>query len=314
MSTPQVYATEGGLGAYADGIDSFMMGALPPPGVYFINYALYLNVSDYKDLRGPAGISLKDVPLPGGTDSPNVKGWSMVDVLRAVVVTKTKVLGGDLGFHVILPIQHLSYTRVDWAGADLLSGDHTAQKTGLKNLIVAPVIGWHLSKNLHVLAACDVVLPTGAYSSGDTANTGTGYMTLMPVLAGTYLSDSGFEVGVKLMYDFNWTNKETGYYSGNAFHADYIVGQRIGKSWNVGIGGYYFQQLNNDTQRETDLTRAMAGTPMAFDGNKSKAFAVGPAVNYNYKNMFFRARVQFDTMAENRPETQRYWFDWMYAF
>jgi hypothetical protein len=336
MSAPQVYATEGGLGAYADGIDSFMMGALPPPGVYFLNYALYLNVSDYKDIRIPSngdpkyaaalgaipgagpGVKFKDIPLNarGATDDPSVRGWSMVDVLRTVVVTKTKVLGGDLGFHVILPVQHLSYTRFDWAGADLLSGDHTAQKTGLKNLIVAPVVGWHLSKNLHVLAACDVVLPTGAYDRWDTANLGTGYMTFMPLVAGTYLSDSGFEVGVKLMYDINMTNKETGYYSGNAFHADYIVAQRIAKNFNVGISGYYFQQLNNDTMRDSDWSRAasLANPAIAFDGNKSKAFAVGPAINYNYKNMYFRVKVQFDTMVENRPETQRYWFDWMYAF
>jgi hypothetical protein len=30
--------------------------------------------------------------------------------------------------------------------------------------------------------------------------------------------------------------------------------------------------------------------------------------------MFFRVKAQFDLMVENRPETQRYWFDWMYAF
>ena len=311
MSAPQVYATEGGLGAYPDGIDDFMMGALPPPGVYFINYALFLNVSNYNDVRGPAGISLKDVPLnaKGATDTPSVRGWSMIDAMRLVVVTKTKVLGGDFGFHVILPVQHLSYTRFDWAGNDLLAGNRTTQKTGLRNLVVAPVVGWHLSKNFHVLAACDVNLPTGSYARDDIANTGTGYMTFMPLVAATYLWDSGFEVGVKLMYDINTTNKETGYYSGQAFHADYIVAQRITKNFNVGINGYYFQQFQNDTQRDTDLTRAYAGTPFAFDGNKSQAFAVGPAINYNYKNMFFRLKAQFDTYVQNRPETQRYWFD-----
>ena len=323
MSAPQVYATEGGLGTYPDGIDDFMMGALPPPGVYFINYAVYVNVSEYKDLRGPAntplqGMKLKDFP---GADTPSVRGWTMIDAMRLVVVTKKKVLGGDFGFHVILPIQHLSYTRAEWTNPiglnpDLLSGQ-MAQKTGLKNLVVAPVIGWHLSKNLHVLAACDVNLPSGSYARDDMANTGTGYMMVMPLIAATYLSDSGFEVGVKPMLDINWTNKETGYHSGNAFHVDYIVGQRIGKSWNVGINGYYFQQLQNDTQRENSFTQGIAASPLApyaFDGNKSKAFAVGPAINYNYKNMFFRLKVQFDTMVENRPETQRYWFDWMYAF
>jgi hypothetical protein len=318
MSTPQVYATEGGLGAYPDGIDDFMMGALPPPGVYFINYTAFVNISGYKDIRGPAGILLKDVPLAGGaTDTPSVRGWSMIDAMRTVVVTKKKILGGDFAFHVIVPFQHLSFTRMDWAGVpggDGLAGDHTAQKTGMKNIVVAPVIGWHFSKNFHVIAAVDVNLPTGSYARDDTANTGTGYTTFMPLVVATYLWDNGFEVGVKVMYDINTTNKETGYYSGNLFHIDYIVAQRVTKNFNVGINGYYVQQVNNDTQRDTDLTRLMAGTPMEFDGNKAKAFSVGPAINYNYKNMFFRVKAQFDLMVENRPETQRYWFDWMYAF
>jgi hypothetical protein len=308
VSAPQVYATEGGLGVYPDGIDDFVMGALPPPGVYFLNYLAFVNISNYKDIRGPGGVKLSDVPgagTPGGVNStPNVKGWTMFDAMRLVYVTKVKVLGGDFGMHAILPIQHLSFTKAEWGAADLLAGDHTAQKTGLKNLILAPVVGWHFSKNFHVLAACDIGLPTGAYARDDTANTGTGYLSFMPLVAVSYITDSGFEVGAKLMYDINTINKETGYYSGQAFHADYVVGQKFGP-WNFGVNGYYFQQLENDTMRNEAAT---------FDGNKGKAFSAGPAISYAYKNMFFKVKAQFDLTVDNRPETQRYWFNWIYAF
>ncbi len=34
-------ATEGGGGAYPNGVEDFMSGALPPPGTYFLNYLTY---------------------------------------------------------------------------------------------------------------------------------------------------------------------------------------------------------------------------------------------------------------------------------
>ncbi len=39
----QAFATEGGGGAYPNGAEGFMAGAVPPPGNYVINYALYLH-------------------------------------------------------------------------------------------------------------------------------------------------------------------------------------------------------------------------------------------------------------------------------
>lgn len=307
LSASQVCATENGLGWYPDGLDDFMVGALPPPGFHFLNYMLYLNVSNYADIRGPGGVKLKDINLPGGTDTPRIKGWSFVEALRFLYVTKCKVLGGDFGMHMIVPIQHLEFTKAQWAGApggDLFATDDTHNTTGLRDITVAPVIGWHFSKNFHALAAVDITLPGGAYSKYDVANTGNGYFTFSPIIAWSYITDGGFEVSAKMIHDINTTNKRTGYYSGQAFHSDYVVGQRIG-NFNVGIVGYYFVQVEDDSYHHQ-----LPG----FDGNRGAAFSAGPAINYHYKNMFFKAKIQFDTYVKNRPETQRYWLNWIYSF
>nr|WP_320014856.1 transporter [uncultured Desulfobacter sp.] len=47
---------------------------------------------------------------------------------------------------------------------------------------------------------------------------------------------------------------------------------------------------------------------------KGRNFFIGPAIQYNYKNMFFNAKVQFDTNVENRPKGKKFWFKFMYAF
>ena len=46
------FATEGGGGAYPNGAEDFMAGALPPPGTYFKNYLLYYSASQFNDKNG----------------------------------------------------------------------------------------------------------------------------------------------------------------------------------------------------------------------------------------------------------------------
>jgi hypothetical protein len=50
------------------------------------------------------------------------------------------------------------------------------------------------------------------------------------------------------------------------------------------------------------------------EGHHSEVFAVGPGVWYNYKNMFFELRTQFEMEADNKTEGQNLWFNFVYAF
>ena len=43
-------ATEGGGGAYPNGAEDFMSGALPHPGTYFINYLNYYSAEKFQDI------------------------------------------------------------------------------------------------------------------------------------------------------------------------------------------------------------------------------------------------------------------------
>ena len=128
-------------------------------------------------------------------------------------------------------------------------------------------------------------MPTGRYDEEELANIGRNYWTFEPIFAVTYLSDGGFEVSSKFMYDINTENTDSflggDYLSGQEFHFDYTVGYKI-SNWRVGLGGYYYKQVTNDE---------INGRHPAFlefdDGFKGQAFAIGPAVQYQYKNMCF---------------------------
>lgn len=99
-------------------------------------------------------------------------------MLRLVRVTDTKLFGADYAFQAILPVVH---QNVDVFG-------NRASRSGIGDLTLSPVVlGWHLSKNLHVIGALDVFLPTGAWDKAHPGRQiGANYYSVEPVLAVSY--------------------------------------------------------------------------------------------------------------------------------
>lgn len=274
-----VFATEGGGGAYPNGAEDFMAGAVPPPGTYFLDYLTYYKADKFKD--------------GSGNSSPfNLK--ATVNVFRLLHVTNYKILGGFWGMHIFVPI----------ANVDVTVPGRSQSKTGLGDIIVDPfILSWHW-KNFHLVTGLDIYIPTGEYDKNNLANLGRNYWTFEPLVGFTFLSDSGFEVSSKFMYDFNTKNDDTEYKSGQEFHFDYTIAQKFG-NFSVGLGGYYYKQMTNDK---------LNGVKVDPDGFKGQVFAFGPQVKYDYKNMSFILKYQTETSVENRPEGDKFWFKFVYAF
>jgi hypothetical protein len=280
--TGQALATEGGGGAYPNGAEDFMAGALPPPGTYFKNYLTYYHASTFKDNNG-------------NTLIPDFELSVAADVLRFIYVTKFRILGASWAVHTFIPFAYQKVTI----------GGQKDDRFSLGDIIVDPIIlGWHF-KNFHITAGLDIYLPTGNYNKNHQANIGRGYWTFEPVLAATYLSNGGFEVSAKLMYDFNTENEDTNYLSGQEFHTDYTIGYHLNKQWAVGLNGYYYYQTTNDEQN---------GNKVGSDGFEGRVYAIGPAVQYAYKNMNFTLKWQHEFDARNKPEGDKFWFNLVYVF
>jgi hypothetical protein len=288
LSGSPVLATEGGGSAYTGGNEDFMAGALPPPGMYPIFY--FVNVTSDK-LKDKDGNDVKAGPADLGFKL-NVNALAF----RFIHVTKMKLLGADWGWHVIAPLVSQS-VKIEAAKVD-------ESATGLGDIEFSPlVLGWHFSKNMHLVGALDFMAPTGQYDKTK-PSIGRNYWTIAPILAPTYLSDGGFEVSAKFQYFFNTENSDTKYTSGNEFLCDYLIGQHVG-NWKFGLNGFIYKQITDDEQN---------GAKVGTDGNKGQSISYGPAIQYNYKNMFFNAKYQMDTSVQNKPETQKLWLKFMYAF
>lgn len=277
--TPRVSATESGGGAYPNGAEDFMTGALPPPGTYVLNYFSYYHAARLKDNRGDSAPFDFDVE-------------SFADSVRVLHMTKQRVFGADWGMHILVPFVKVHASTPGGIGS----------KTGIGDVVINPfLLGWHFT-NWHIAAGIDTVVPVGAYNKNDIANIGRNYWTFEPILAVTYLNSEGWEASAKFMYDFNTKNTATDYRSGQEFHFDYTLGKKI-NNMNIGVGGYYYKQITDD---------ALGGETV--HDNKGQVFAFGPQFRYGLKNMAFTLKYQWETLAKNRPQGEQFWFKFMYAF
>lgn len=273
------FATEGGGQASANGPEGTMAGTLPPPGLYFLNYAEYMYSDRFNDSNGNSVV-------------PGFKVKGIAEILRFVYVSKQQLWGGNLGGQIIVPFVHLD---IDTPGG-------SQSKTGMGDIEIGIFNSWHF-KNFHIAVGPELFIPVGSYNKNDIANIGRNYFTFEPVFAVTYLSDGGFELSGKFMYDINTENSDTNYKSGQEFHFDSFAGLHIGQ-WTVGLNGYYYKQVTDD---KVDGKKYL-------DGNKGQAIGLGPEIKYDYKNMAFHLKYHQEFEVENKAETDRIWFKFMYAF
>ena len=284
--TPPAMATEGGGGHYPNGAEDFMVGALPPPGTYFLDYLSWYSASSFRGDSGDRLFTQFDLNVVANT-------------LRLIHVSKFQVLGASWAAHVFVPLVNVGVSR---RIAPPFARE-TDSRFGVGDLIIDPfILGWH-GKHWHLTTGLDIYVPTGEFNADNLANIGRNYWTFEPIFAFTYLSDGGLEVSAKFMYDFNTENRATNYQSGQEFHLDYTVGYHTGP-WSLGIGGYYYQQTTDDELYGYSV----------MDGFRGRVLAVGPQVKYDYRNMAFTLKYQAETGVENRPQGNTLWFKFLYAF
>lgn len=269
LAALQSHATEGGgLAAYPDGLESYMAGALPPPGIYPLVYA---GAARYDKLRGNDGERI---------GPPDFKVNVGMVVPRVVWVTPQSLLGGQLAFEALLPLLDVKVT----------AGGQTFKSSGAGDLTVGAAIGWHHSQALHSTLGVDVYAPTARYDAADPSSLGKNYWTVQPIYAVSLINPTGWNADAKIMWDINRRNPDTQTRSGQALHADLAAGWGLGNGWVVGAGGHVFEQLGSDSGPNAAL-------------GKARAVGLGPALRYaNGQGLLFTAKLQQEFSVRNRPE------------
>lgn len=277
LGSGTVFATEGGADSFAAGAEGIMAGALPPPGVYFLGYYQNYHAKDLMDDKG------NTVPIDF-----DLKVSAFVP--RVVWMSEQTFWGGQLGAYGILPLVDL---KVSAAGSQ-------DDRSGVGDLIVGPMLGWH-QDNHHWVAAMEFVLPTGSYDENRLANLGKNYTTFRPILGYSY-SDAMWDLSTKMAYSINSKNDDTNYKSGQYFSADYSLGYKVMPAVTVALQGNLFKQISDDKADHL------------VGGNLGQSLSVGPAIHYQKKGWSLEGKYLKETQVENRPKGDSAWLKLVWAF
>jgi hypothetical protein len=144
-------------------------------------------------------------------------------------------------------------------------------------------------------------IPTGDYSPLRLANIGLGHGSIDAGGAYTYLNAAtGNEFSGVAGVTYNFTNPDTQYRSGIDFHFDWGASHFLTKQLFVGIAGYAYQQITDDS-----------GQNPILGGFRSRVLGVGPQIGYNFPvgelqgSLSLRAFGEFE--ASNRAQGWNTW-------
>lgn len=268
-------ATEGGASQYQGGASQFYGAAIPPfPGTYMLSQVNIYGANRTNDGNGnkiPIDFSLK----------------VYANTFRFMHVTDIKFAGADVWGQLVVPVVH----------GNLSAMGRRDTQTSVADTTGSVGLAWHVDQNTFTLGL-DVAAPTGRYRKENLFNIGTNHWSFQPVVGYKHFDPQGLDISLLPRLVFNTRNTATDYTSGNEFYVDYAVGWNFGPT-KLGLVGYAYRQLTDDE-----------GRGVGADGNRGKAFAIGPSLTYSFNpGLNVSGAWQRELVAEHRTQGNFLWLN-----
>ncbi len=284
------------------GYTNIMDAMIPPPGIYMSNYLVWYHSDEFKDANGTK------LPLENELDV-------LAYVPQFFWIPNIK-LPNNFKFGIQANMPFVDFDLDSDIGL-------TASNRNMGDLCVGPFIGsvLPLSQNvlLHWFFEFDVYFPVGEYDKEYNLNPGANFWTFEPFVSITLQMPHGFTFSTRQHLTFNTTNDEFPGMDGKShdlepgmlYHANFSLMKTvdfISPDLRFGAVGYYCTQIEEDLFDDKDWDEVFGAS------SKEKIFAVGPAVSYFYKGIFFSLKSYFESGAENRPQGEKIVFRLLFPF
>ena len=251
-------AAESGQDPYFKGYKDFLSGVVPDEtGLYVRSDFIYYG----GNINGT---------VIGGRVAVGLNQQLFVDILAPTYVTGYHLLGGVFAVGVTVP---LTYLNVSGSLQTPRFAFSTSQnRFSIGDVWMTPaILAWE-SGNWHWDVAFSVVAPTGVYHDGSLSNTSLNRWSFVPQAAITYLDPTtGWNASAAFAYVGSTENPATHYQSGQFVNVDFSAGRYLSKSLQVGIIGYYEQQVTGDS-----------GPGAVLGPAKARVWALGPGATYAF--------------------------------
>jgi hypothetical protein len=215
----------------------------------------------------------------------------------------TPVLGGQAGFSVLAAPGTIGVGingSLTGPLGNTISGGKSDTRTTLTDVFYQGTLKWNQGVNNEMVYVSGNI-PSGTYDSTQLANLSFGF-TAVDVGAGyTYFNpQTGHEFSVTSGVTYSSPNQALQYQNGIDYHLDWGASQFISKSVQVGVAGYYFQQLTADS-----------GPGAVLGAFKGMAVGVGPQIGFLFPvgdmQGYLNLKGYADLETDNRPKGWSTW-------
>lgn len=173
--------------------------------------------------------------------------------------------------------------------------DRSDSTSGMTDLYPIASLAWN--RGVHNWTAyLTGDIPTGAYDSTRLANIGIGHAAIDGGGGYTYFDEkTGREFSAVAGVTYNWENSDTQYKNGIDSHLDWAASQFLSAHWQIGVAGYVYYQLSDDS-----------GSGAKLGSFKSRVASIGPELGYAFtiggQPAYANLRGYWEFEAKNRVE------------
>lgn len=280
-------AAEGGLSHYLPGTaGDIAIAQSPDPGLQVGNTLWYQT--------GDIGAAVLQGAVNLDLDLDNV-----LNLLSASYTFERSILGGTFTVAGILPFGYaeLSATIV---APDGMERNASSDSFALTDPAFIPAqLNWNRGNFSYKLAHV-ITAPFGDYDEDDIVNLGRNYWSFDTVGAITWFDPTiGTELSVAPGIMYNTENDDTNYQTGAEFHVDYTANQFLSETFAIGLRGYWYKQITDDS-----------GDGALLGDFRSEAYGLGPGFLWTPKfaggRLSILGKWMHDIDADNRFESDYY--------
>ena len=260
----------------------------------------------YVHLQANAGATQNFVTSNGVRGSV-VSGLSATADALAVGITYTSptpVLGGQAAFSVLTAPGNVGAgidSTLTGPRGNTISGVATDNRTSVSDVLYQGTLKWNQGVNNEMVYIVGNI-PSGTYDPNRLANLSFGFVGYDVGAGYTYLDQkTGHEFSAVAGVTYSLPNPYLQYQNGIDFHLDWGTSQFVSKNIHVGLVGYYFQQLTDDS-----------GPGAKLGGFRSRAVGLGPQIGFiipiskEYQG-YLNVKGYKDLETENRAKTWSTW-------
>jgi hypothetical protein len=271
-------ADEGGVSFWLPGQYASLVAAPQVPGWAIGVVYYHSNVSASGNVAASREITTGRIPPTVNVNlNLSLSGQADLAVLSPTYTFATPVLGGQLSIGVASwfgkSSGSLAGTLTAVAGPIVAtrSGVLADSLTSYGDVVPTATLRWNQGVNNYMVYVTGDI-PAGDYSPTRLANLGIGHGTIDAGGAYTYLNPTtGNEFSATAGFTYNFKNPDTQYRNGIDFHFDWGAAHFVSKQVFVGLAGYAYQQITDDS-----------GQNPILGGFRSRVLGVGPQIGYSF--------------------------------